>query len=72
MNQAPLTDTRKDRVLTFIMRLGFFFVAFNCVRILVGWFGHGSVVRETSDLLAIVGGLGALTIYSIRRQRNPN
>jgi hypothetical protein len=72
MNQSLLTDMRRDRVLVFLMRLGFFFVAFNTVRILVNWSGHAEVIRVTSDVLAILGGIVGLTIFSIRRQKNSN
>jgi hypothetical protein len=62
----------RDRMLNILMRLGFFFVAFNCVRMLVEWFGHTERVRVTSDVLAIIGGIAGLTIYSIKRQKDSN
>jgi hypothetical protein len=48
---------RRDRVLDLLMRLGFFFVAFNCVGILFEWFRYNGVMREASDVLAILGGV---------------
>jgi hypothetical protein len=63
---------RRDRVLDFLMKLGFFFAAFNCVRILVEWFGHAEVVAVTSDVLGVLGAIVGLTIYSVRRQKNSN